>query len=259
MKQSIFTSKTGIMLLMGFLLFLIQCQTAHSSRESAHFVSLDSQQLIVVQTAHWDSVRGSLQRYSWEGNNWQAVGEKLSINVGKNGLAWGKGIYSYENKEALHKQEGDGRSPAGIFRLLTAFGYAHPDSLKGLKFPYEHVDAFTQCIEDTASAFYNRIVNGQQIKSDWNSTDFMLRKDDLYEWGVFVGHNAGEETQAGDGSCIFMHAWRKAGSGTAGCTAMEKHHMKDIVFWLDQKKNPLLVQVPADTYSGLRNQYQLPL
>jgi D-alanyl-D-alanine dipeptidase len=199
-----------------------------------------------------------LQRYNWKENGWQAVGEKLSINVGKNGLAWGKGLYTFEDKEALHKQEGDGRSPAGIFHLLTAFGYAHPDSLSGLKFPYEHVDAFTQCIEDTASAFYNRIVDGQQTESDWNSTDFMLRKDDLYEWGVFVGHNAGGDTQAGDGSCIFMHAWRKAGSGTAGCTAMEKQHMKEIVFWLDQDKNPLLVQVPADAYPELRKQFKLP-
>jgi D-alanyl-D-alanine dipeptidase len=212
-----------------------------------------------VQTAHWDSVTGYLQRYEWRDNNWVEVGKYIPINVGKNGMHWGKGLKNYGVAfPAMAKHEGDGRSPAGIFPLVSAFGYAHPDSLKGLRFPYDHVDAFTQCIEDVASAHYNRIINGKQTVADWNSTDFMLRKDDLYEWGIFVGHNYGTSTQGGDGSCIFMHAWRKAGKGTAGCTAMEKSNMKEIVFWLDESKNPLLLQVPESGYSTFSKQFILP-
>jgi len=245
--------------LLSLMFCSIQCQPISSPNEATKRQFLPSQQIIVVQTAHWDSVTGSMQCYEWQEQSWHPAGAPISINVGKNGMHWGKGLKDYGiEAPTMAKQEGDGRSPAGIFPLISAFGYAHPDSLKRLQFPYAHVDSFTQCIEDTASAHYNRIINGKQTISDWSSTDHMLRKDDLYEWGVFVGHNYGSFTQAGDGSCIFMHAWRKAGSGTAGCTAMDKERMKEVVFWLDESKNPLLIQVPESAYPALKNQFVLP-
>ncbi len=230
-----------------------------SSQEEKVIQALDSQQLLVVKTPHWDAVEGLLIRYEGDGNNWKQTGAGIPINVGKNGMYWGKGLENFGmDHPEMSKREGDGRSPAGIFPLISAFGYAHPDSLKGLGFPYEHVDAFTQCIEDTGSAFYNQIIDAQETPSDWTSADHMLRKDDLYEWGVLVGHNYGKSRQAGDGSCIFLHAWRKAGSGTAGCTAMEKKQMREIVFWLDAAKKPFLVQAPEGEYAQLKMKFHLP-
>jgi zinc D-Ala-D-Ala dipeptidase len=49
--------------------------------------------------------------------------------VGRNGLAWGIGVVPTDDAQvrsesAPVKREGDGRAPAGIFALSTAFGYA---------------------------------------------------------------------------------------------------------------------------------------
>lgn len=259
MKKSFSLPRHFCVFMMSLMFCSIQCQPALSSQKKSKPKALPAQQLIIVQTAHWDSVSGQLQRYQWHKNHWLEVGEPISINVGKNGMHWGKGLTDYGvNTPGMAKREGDGRSPAGIFPLIAAFGYAHPDSLEGLHFPYEHVNTLTQCIEDTASAYYNRIIHGEETVSDWSSTDQMLRKDDLYEWGILVGHNYGSATEVGDGSCIFMHAWRKAGSGTAGCTAMEKDKMKELIYWLDEGKNPLLLQIPKSAYRAFKKRYILP-
>ncbi|MEZ4850769.1 MAG: hypothetical protein R3B93_19570 [Bacteroidia bacterium] len=71
------------------------------------------------------------------------------------------------------------------------------------------------CIEDGTSAYYNQIIDEEQAQADWNSTDHMLRKDDLYEWGMFVVHNSPQAVN-GDGSCIFLHVAEIDGDGTAG-------------------------------------------
>lgn len=202
-----------------------------------------NQQIVQVSIPDWNSVEGRLMRYEWEEGGWKAVDEGWPIVVGKAGMAWGKGIQEFPNAEGPQKVEGDKRSPAGIFVLGSAFGYADkPDWLEG---PYVHVVPTTMCIEDGASQFYNQIIDEKEESPDWNSTDHMLRKDDLYEWGVFVAHNS-PEAESGKGSCIFLHVWRQNDSGTAGCTAMDKSRMRELISWLKPDKRPLLLQMPEN-------------
>ena len=87
----------------------------------------------------------------------------------------------------------------------------------------------------------------------------MLRKDDLYEWGVFVAHNS-PEAESGKGSCIFLHVWRKNDSGTAGCTAMDKSRMRELIAWLKPDKQPLLVQMPENIaeWAQVKTEFNLP-
>ena len=54
------------------------------------------------------------------------------------------------------KQEGDGRAPAGVFRIGTAFGYA--DSARPA-LPYQAMTASDYCIDVNGSPLYNRIVD----------------------------------------------------------------------------------------------------
>lgn len=217
-------------------------------------------QILLVTTPDWEAVDGRLQRFEWmDQKGWELVGEEIPVVVGKNGMHWGIGQKDYRSNDTSRvKQEGDLRSPAGVYAFSKAFGYADPDSLEGLRFPYVHVTAVTQCIEDTGSAYYNRIIQGDETPSDWTSTDYMRRQDNLYEWGVFVSHNY-RNALPGAGSCIFLHGWRGTSQGTAGCTAMDINLMKDIVFWLDQAKNPLLVQAPEAEIEALLEAHQLPV
>lgn len=214
-------------------------------------------QLLVSLTPDWNAVNGTLYPYQWQDGMWVLAQAPIPMVVGKKGMAWGRGIEDYRHLRGPIKKEGDKKSPAGVFQLGTAFGYADADNASFVKAKYTHVRETTMCIEDGESAHYNQIVDEASTQADWSSTDHMLRKDDLYEWGMFVLHNQ-PEPAVGDGSCIFLHVWRQNDSGTAGCTAMDKEKMRDLLSWIDPEQSPLMIQVPGLVYEQFRGEYNLP-
>ncbi|MEM7374470.1 MAG: L,D-transpeptidase family protein [Bacteroidota bacterium] len=214
-------------------------------------------QFLVSLTSDWDEVNGTLYLFTWENGQWVQSLSPIPMVVGKKGMAWGIGLDNYTRLDGPKKREGDKKSPAGVFRLGTAFGYAQPSQASFIKAEYTHVLPSTMCIEDASSAHYNQIVDEGSSSPDWNSTDHMLRKDDLYEWGMFVLHNQPDPVASG-GSCIFLHVWRKNDSGTAGCTAMDKGKLKALLGKIDPSLNPLMVQVPVFAYEQFQHQYKLP-
>jgi D-alanyl-D-alanine dipeptidase len=113
--------------------------------------------MIVVTTSDWNAVEGRLRRYerTTVDEKWRPVGDPISIVVGKNGLAWGIGIVPADDAQVRSasdpvKREGDGRAPAGIFDLGTAFGYAS-EPLWGLKMPYLNLTPSIECVDDPGS------------------------------------------------------------------------------------------------------------
>jgi D-alanyl-D-alanine dipeptidase len=222
-----------------------------------------STQLVVVTTSGWDAAEGRLQRYrrSSPGKHWKPVDETINVVVGKKGLAWGAGVASADvlrlpGAADPVKKEGDSKAPAGVFRLSSSFGYAE-ERLQGWKMPYINLSPTVECVDDSASQFYNRVVDRTHVAADWNSSEHMLRSDNLYRWGIIVDHNA-DPAKAGDGSCIFLHIWRGPGQGTVGCTAMPEEQLKAILRWLDPKRKPVLVQLPDAEYKRLRAKLNLP-
>ena len=237
-----------------------------------------STQTIVVTTSSGDAVQGRLQRYERANTreNWHPVGEPLSIVVGKNGLGWGIGVIATgdssnnSNVRAASdpvKKEGDGKSPAGVFTLGTAFGYAS-QPLPGSKMPYLNLTPSIECVDDTGSKYYNRIVDRSVVTSDWNSSEHM-RNVGGYRWGIVIDQNGIDRNgvvtegntnppQAGGGSCVFLHIWRSHDQGTVGCTAMSQNDVETLLTWLDPARKPLLVQLPEPTYERLINRWKLP-
>jgi D-alanyl-D-alanine dipeptidase len=100
-------------------------------------------------------------------------------------------------------------------------------------------------------------VDRTTVSPDWNSSEHMLRSDDLYRWGVVVDHNA-DPPRPGAGSCIFLHIWRGPGQPTVGCTAMPQENLESVLGWLDPAKKPLLVQLPESEYQRLKRKWKLP-
>ena len=223
-----------------------------------------STEMVVVTTSDWNSPQGTLQRYERKspGNTWKAVGEPITVVVGKNGLGWGSGLLTVDPPLRAPsdpvKKEGDGKAPAGVFRLSKAFGYA-PQEQPGWKMPYVSLTPSIECVDDTNSKFYNTLVDTTAISPDWGShqNEKMLRPDDLYRWGILVDHNTNPATPGG-GSCIFMHIWRGPGQPTVGCTAMPQADLESLLGWLDPDRKPLLVQLPAEQYRALRHRWHLP-
>jgi D-alanyl-D-alanine dipeptidase len=229
-----------------------------------------STQLIVVTTSNWGAVEGQLQRF--ERNNvyepWRPFGEPIPIVVGRNGMGWGIGrVAAGDSNVRLSsdpvKKEGDGKSPAGIFDLGTAFGYS-TQALPGSKLPYLALTESIECVDDVHSKYYNRIVDRSAVTPDWNSSEHMRDTGESYRWGLVVDHNGTtarsneHSPEPGGGSCVFLHIWRDESHGTAGCTAMSQVNVETLLTWLDPKRRPLLLQLPMADYERLNERWNLP-
>lgn len=220
----------------------------------------ESGQLILITASGWNSVDGKMELYERDSidDDWKGVGEKISVVLGRNGMAWGKGLHGGAIGEGPVKQEGDGRSPAGVFSLGSAFGYAPPELAGEMKLSYVQSVATLECVDDSQSAHYNRIVDRAGVENpDWKSSERMLRDDDQYRWGVVIGHNS--EVAPGCGSCVFMHIWETPGKGTSGCSAMSSSSIERLLRWLDARKRPILVQLPQTEFERLREAWGLTM
>jgi L,D-peptidoglycan transpeptidase YkuD (ErfK/YbiS/YcfS/YnhG family) len=213
-----------------------------------------SEQLILIVSDDFNNTHGVLSRYEKQQERFRQVGEKVPVNLGRNGLAWGIGESGFLPKaDEPVKKEGDGRAPAGIFKITKAFGYAPQINTK---MPYIQADKELVCVDDSQSDEYNRIIN---INGGSNPVSFewMRRKDDLYKIGLVIGHNSEAKKEAG--SCIFFHIRKSEDAPTAGCSAMREEDLSTLMGWLDPAKNPKLVQIPRSycpqaesLYRGIR-------
>lgn len=220
-----------------------------------------SRQAVVVTTKDWNEAQGAAQLFERKDTKakWKAVGKSFPIVIGKNGFALANGMPDKLSKMDVvrpFKKEGDGKSPAGIFALTSAFGsMIKPDFVK---LPYTQLEEWTECIDDAKSTHYNKIVDRMQVGVyDWKSSEKMLEVGEQYELGVFVAYNSSPVVKE-NGSCIFLHVWKDAASGTAGCTAMERANMEKILGWLDADKNPALIQMPVEHYKYYQTSWNLP-
>lgn len=205
-------------------------------------VPSECRQLIVVRPEALDGVSAQLwllERIP-EISPWKTVAGPLPAVVGKKGVSWGSGESALPNPGGYpDKKEGDGRSPAGMFRLSGAFGTAAQPPA-GARLPWLECTPTLRGVDDVKSKYYNQIVDEATVPDkDWDSAEIMRRDDGAYEMGLVIDHNAGRV--AGAGSCIFLHLWKGPGQGTAGCTALAREHVWEILTWLDPAKEPRLV------------------
>ncbi len=217
-------------------------------------ISLSSQMVVVV-TDGWDATNGWLQRFDREGISWKAAAAANPVSMGRHGLGWGLGLHPMP-EAGPQKKEGDGRSPAGVFRLAYVFGKASLDDVEGIHMPYTQCLAPLECVDDTNSRYYNQIVDASKTPdADWKSAEKMAVPEE-YRLGVVVEHNG--TNQPGAGSCIFLHVWGAPGKPTSGCTAMAIGQLEALVVWLDHNANPILVQLPRAEYERFEKEWGLP-
>ena len=226
-----------------------------------HDALQSSTQMMAVTTDDWNAVEGVLVRYerARATRKWKQVGDPITVVVGKKGMGWGAGTLSTNGARDPQdpvKKEGDGKSPAGVFALGTGFGYAAQPA-SGWKMPYRSLTPSVECVDDSTSQFYNRILDRATVSPDWHSSEQMRRNDEAYRVGLVVEHNE-RPAVPGGGSCIFMHIWYGRGQGTTGCTAMPQEQIESILAWLDPARRPVLVQLPVAQYKRLRRQWHLP-
>lgn len=135
--------------------------------------------------------------------------------VGKNGVSF-------------QKKEGDGKTPAGLYKIGHAFGMG-----KGLRtgLPYRQIRYGSRWCSNPQSKNYNTYT---EKAWETNCEDLWKYKRE-YRYGAVIEYNMGKDTIKGRGSAIFLHCKL---SPTAGCVAAKKDCIKRILAWLNIKKNP---------------------
>lgn len=228
-----------------------------SSAAAAGELPQNCQQLLLVINSNWNAPTGEMYRLEKKDDQWKVVGDKVKVTLGRTGLAWGLGEFESPEKE-VHKKEGDGKAPAGLFRLRRMlYGYAE-NPPKETRWPYTQVTKDWVGVDDVDSIYYNQVFNEKEIKEkDWESHEKMRRKDHLYKWLLVIEHNTSDITP-GAGSCIFMHLWRSETSPTAGCTALSEKNFLGLIHWLSPGKRPMILQLPQGVYPQWQKDLSLP-
>jgi len=220
-------------------------------------VDAGTQQLIVAVAPNWDADHAEMRLFERDaGGPWRMVSGPWPVLLGKNGLAWGRGVAGQDEK-GLHKHEKDKRSPAGIFTLGDVYGYeaALPP---GGDYPYHQVNDADAWVDDPRSPYYNQhvIVDPKNLPP-WFSRERMKSGDFAYHWLIDIQHNE-HPAIPGEGSAIFFHIRRGLTRPTSGCTSMAEENLVGIIRWLRVAKHPEYVLLPADEYGKKGREWDLP-
>ena len=122
------------------------------------------------------------------------------------------------------KREGDGKTPAGRFRVTG--GYLRQDRLRrvGGAFRLKPITADMGWCDDPADANYNRPL---RLPAHARHEE-LLRADGLYDVVLVLDHNQSPRVR-GLGSAIFFHLTRNKMDPTAGCVAISRQQMMNLL------------------------------
>lgn len=184
------------------------------------FNTLDYSQLILA------SAKGSdAEIYCYDRNNqgiWR-FNETLGILpgfVGKNGVS-------------SDKQEGDGCTPGGLFRLGFAFGNKEKPETK---MAYRKVTENSYWVDDPQSCRYNTWAEGLYL-ADWDSAEHLVEYKDSYAYAVVIEYNTSIVLPK-VGSAVFLHCGVRP---TSGCVAVPEELLIKLFEWLDPEKLPVIL------------------
>ncbi len=187
-------------------------------------------QVLVVTTAEWTSDAGTAVLVE---DGRVALGP-VAVRLGWAGLGWGRGLHPDTPLAGPKKKEGDGRSPAGVFRVGATWRRL--------------LGATTWCVDDEKSNDYAKILTiPPTAPRTFSSAEWMAD----YRVAVVVEHNPGRVKSGG--SCIFLHDGTEP---TVGCTAFAPDGMDALTRRL--RPGARIAQLPAASYKTLADAWDLP-
>ncbi len=216
----------------------------------------EAMQMLLVDVPDWGRYEGVLQRYSRSSTSspWVKEGESFRVSVGEKGLAWVD-----SEKFAQFKKQGDPvyrrrdvRSPAGVFRLGTAFGVYNPPSRLN-RYDFKTITQDDLCVSTPNSDFFNRLVDRRRVSpAEAMSSITMSERDGRYRLGIIIDSPRDADNRESF-SCLFLNASNGRGLPTVGSTELDVQDLEDIVYWLDQAKRPVLVQIISRDLNLIHN------
>lgn len=169
----------------------------------------DADQLVVVVGT--GGCGADVYYYKKSGEAWEMAWKEAGI-VGRNGIT-------------DQKAEGDGSTPSGTYGFTMAFGLReNPGSI----LPYHKIAKGDYWVDDSASPYYNKLVNTSQVAKDWNSAENMASASPYYNYALALNYN--EACEPGKGSAIFLHCFTASrDNGSAGCIRLPQERAKELV------------------------------
>jgi len=247
------------LLLAGLLLLLLWGASSESTAATPPLTA-GSRQLVVVVSDSFAASQGTLRRFEKTEDTWTPVGESVPVLLGKNGMAWGRGLHPAEPGE--QKREGDDKTPAGLFRLGMVLGDASQPP------PGSHGIEYVQKTDRVAwighsglpgNPPYNhlyRLPEGTEPPPWW--AEEMMKPDvPAHAWMVLIEHNYPDSVPDA-GSAIFFHIQRSPVRRSGGCTVMPREAIESLIAWLDPQKKPVLAELPLPAYQARCAAWGLP-
>jgi L,D-peptidoglycan transpeptidase YkuD (ErfK/YbiS/YcfS/YnhG family) len=179
--------------------------------------------MLVVEAPDYGTVRATLSMWERrsEADGWKRRGTAPAA-IGRGGLS-------------LLKREGDGRTPAGRFRMGSGFG-AGP--VPAGTWPYRLTDDRDYWVDDPRSPDYNRWVRYDGDPAGrWAS--FERLSIPLYRKAAVIRYND-SPIVPGRGSAIFFHVWSGPDTGSAGCVTTAEEHVLRVLEWMAPEAEPVM-------------------
>ena len=138
------------------------------------------------------------------------LNNKIKCAIGKNGIT-------------KNKQEGDLKTPKGIFKLKKVFYRKDRIKIKTL-LKKKYIKKNIGWCDDPASKYYNK-----EIKFPFKgSAEKLWRKDNIYDLIIVLNYNFNPIIK-NKGSAIFIHICKKNYAATKGCVAINKKDMINLI------------------------------
>ena len=98
----------------------------------------------------------------------------------------------------------------------------------GSVLPYHKITKGDYWVDDSASPYYNKLVNTSQVAKTWNSAENMAAASPYYNYALALNYN--EACEPGKGSAIFLHCFTAArDNGSAGCIRLPQERARELV------------------------------
>jgi len=157
----------------------------------------------------------------------EAGGKRYRCAVGKQGIT-----------VAESKREGDGKTPAGTYRLREC--WYRPDKMAApvTKLPLRAISQRDGWCDAPAHECYNRPV----LLPFEASHEVLWREDEAYNLIIPIGYND-DPVVAGKGSAIFLHVAQPDYRGTEGCVVLAQADWLEILPYLDTDS---VIEIPVE-------------
>ena len=143
---------------------------------------------------------------------------QTKVLIGKNGATY-------------DKEEGDLKTPLGIFEIGIIFGIHDRNVFLHNSLKYIKINENLYWVDDVNSKYYNNLVDIQKTERDFKSAEHLIDYLIEYEYAIEIKTNP--NNIKGKGSAIFIHCSNN--KKTSGCVSIPREKMIELIVKINKR------------------------